>query len=255
MGCIEVVTETLSFKGTSTDALIFVPDASARAHCLGVFSHGYTSHKGSLLAWASKLGDGGLPVVLFDLPGHYLGNFSEVEDFHDFAHDAPGLFFDAYEKLEKAAGRGQAETIILGGHSLGALLSLKALGRFVGKKTLNVCVGLGMPGEGTHVYDTPFYRQVIDFRGSLVSKALGPQAVFPWVKREKESLCVSGATVYLLCGQDDLVVGVEGADRLKTHLEAQHNRVFLEKPRRLAHHEPEGAAVHIKRFLSERGLL
>src|SRR5687767_14992756 len=83
-----------------SNALLFWPESPTppTSHC-ALISHGYTSHKDSLLNWASRLAEERIPTVLFDLPGHYLGSFNEVERFEDFAGGAHLLFERAFEQL------------------------------------------------------------------------------------------------------------------------------------------------------------
>jgi hypothetical protein len=53
----------------------------------------------------------------------------------------------------------------------------------------------------------------------------------------------------LICGQDDLVVGVGGANVLKEILERNNNNVSILEPKKLSHHTPEAASGHLMSFL------
>lgn len=259
---VRIITTKVPFEDSVgkvwVDAFCFVPEKK-RSNALSVFTHGFTSHKGSILNWSLRLAEEGIPGILFDLPGHYLGCFTEVSDFENFTKKAPELFPSALEVLlSELHGVEKASTkLIIGGHSLGALLSLKALQEFSFNEyemVQAVCVGFGMPPQGvTHIFDTPFYKSTLAIRAQLVSPALNPDSVFPWIKTEKEKLSLTGRNVYLLTGEDDVVVGKDGTERLREQLSDLGNNVALEKPQKLAHHLPENAAPHIKKWLKDQG--
>ncbi len=238
-----------------THGLLFLP--ANDSHRLAIFCHGYTSHKGSLLSWATRLCEEGIACMIFDVPGHYLGNFSEVESFEEFKNSAHELFEDAWnEALEHLSSR--PKQVVLGGHSLGALLALKALDLpcFDLIECLGLGVGLGMPPkEVVHIFDTPFYKSTLLLRAQLVSPELHPDKVFTWIKEEKENLNLSQKRIHLLSGEDDMVVGQDGMERFAQRLEKYGNQVTMDKPKRLAHHVPENAASHIKSFLKGEGWL
>lgn len=251
---------------TQTNALVIVPGENAKkVNTIGLFTHGFTSHKASILNWPLRLAEDGIPCILFDLPGHYLGTFSEVHSFDAFKENAPLMFASAIESLKEVLDTNQIDfdcnpketKLIIGGHSLGALLSLMALEtdkirEFSTKQC--VAVGFGLPPQGvTHVFDTPFYRSTLKVRGQLVSPALNPDIIFPWIKEEKEKLDLMGEDIYLLTGEDDVVVGKDGTERLAAQLESAGNRVVVEKPKKLGHHLPENAAPHIRKYLRDLG--
>lgn len=254
----------LSYADQQVHALIFLPDPTKDVKpSLGVFTHGYTSHKASILSWPTRLAEEGMASILFDLPGHYLGGFSEVEDFESFKTDAPGLFFKALTELTTCFKQEfplQAQDIspeevnlVIGGHSLGALLSLLALnsGDFDEyKKKQSVCVGLGLPPEGvTHIFDTPFYKSTMNVRSQLVSPNLSPEQVFPWIKEVKETISMTSQKIHFITGQDDMVVSKDGSERMAEILIEKRNVVTVEKPTRLPHHQPELAASNLKKYL------
>ncbi len=253
---------TLPYKEQNTiikvNAFVFLP-TKKRVNGISLFTHGYTSLKSSILNWSLRLAEEGVAGVLFDLPGHYLGSFTEVSDFENFKSEAPQLFIRALEALRKTDSTidPNSTKLIIGGHSLGALLSLKAisLSELQEFHQRQVCaVGFGLPPQGvTHIFDTPFYKSTLAIRGQLVSPAIRPDIMFPWIKEEKEALSLSGESIYLLTGEDDVVVGKDGVERLKDQLESLGNQVTLEKPSKLAHHLPESAAPHLKKWLKDQG--
>lgn len=242
-----------------TNAFCFVPEEQKLERgikSVSVFTHGFTSHKGSILNWSLRLAEEGVPGILFDLPGHYLGGFTEVQSFENFTISAHKMFRAALEVLsEEVIINPSTTNLILGGHSLGALLSLKAMGEeSFGdyQKVQGICVGFGLPPQGvTHIFDTPFYKSTLAIRAQLVAPELKPENIFPWIKEEKEKLSLRDKDIFLLTGEDDVVVGKDGTERLQDQLETQGNRVTLEKPAKLAHHLPENAAPHIKKWLKD----
>lgn len=248
-------------KPSTTNAFCFIPDKAKLEKgikSVSLFTHGFTSHKGSILNWSLRLAEEGVPGILFDLPGHYLGGFTEVESFEKFASEAPLMFESALAVLKENITFLNSDTnLLLGGHSLGALLSLKALdlcdfSSF--SQVQAICVGFGLPPQGvTHIFDTPFYKSTLAIRAQLVSEAINPDVIFPWIKEEKENLSLTGHKVYLLTGEDDVVVGKDGSERLRDQLESLGNSVVLEKPAKLAHHLPESAAPHIKKWVKDSG--
>lgn len=259
-----VIVETieLPWEEDKTHALAFFPAAGKRvSKAMAIFAHGYTSHKASLLNWAARLCEEGMPALILDLPGHYLGNFSQVSSFEKFRDEAPSLFAKAHaqllERVENLHPSYKSNQCILGGHSLGALMALKALDLpyFSELDTQAICVGFGLPPKGkVHLFDTPFYKSTLAIRAQLVAPNLAPEKIFPWIKQEKEEMKITGQKIYFLTGKDDLVVGTDGTERLVQHLRQQDNQVELEKPTKLPHHQPELAAAHIKKYLKTQGL-
>ncbi len=253
-------------KILNTNALVMIPsDPAKMVDSIALFTHGYTSHKASILNWPLRLAEDGIPCILFDLPGHYLGTFTEVQSFEAFKQNAPLMFGSALDALDTCLkDQGIAfdlapkkKKLIVGGHSLGALLSILSLNTDKIQAYSNrqcVAVGFGLPPHGvTHVFDTPFYRSTLNVRGQLVSPALKPSVMFPWIKEEKEQFDFMGESIYLVTGEDDVVVGKDGTERLAEQLEALGNRVIMEKPAKLGHHLPENAAPHIRKFLKDLG--
>jgi len=248
----------LEYKNGHVGALIVRP-ADTLPTTVAVFTHGYTSHKGSLLNWVMRLSELNIASLVFDLPGHYLGTFSEIDSFDDFVKVGPSLFESGLKGLLKCIGKeAQDVNLILGGHSLGALMAIKAselpfLNTCL-KQSL-ICVGFGLPPEGvTHVFSTPFYKSTLDARSQLVSPHLGPDVILPWIKEQKKGLKISGKSIFLLTGEDDVVVGKNGTEELERVLKKNGNEVILLKPNKLAHHVPENAAPHIKKLVKDYGL-
>ena len=260
----------LECKSWRTNALLFLPDpANPIKQGLAIFCHGYTAHKGDLLTWASRLSEEGLPTLIFDIPGHYMGSFNEVESFEEFSSFSPLLFEEAYKALFQEFKElyplyehyldPTSLKLVLGGHSLGGLLALLAsklpLFQGITNKTL-IGVGLGMGlQKGEHVFQSSFFKSTINLRGQLVSKALAPDIVFPWIKNQKDLIELENQKIHLIVGEDDIVVPKDGPQRMKERLESQGNKVVITKPKRLSHHQPELAASYIKKVLKEEGLL
>ena len=219
-----------------------------------VFAHGYTANKADVLPWALRVAEQGIPAIIFDWPGHYLGGLNEVKNFADFTRSAHELFAVAFEKLLDVGKLAEGEQVILSGHSLGALLALKALKlpRFEGHRRLGVGVGIGLNNRvETHLFDTEFYQKTLAVRRQLVSPALDSDVMFPWIRDEKTLIDVRGERIHLIVGEDDMVVGRGGMQNFVQHLEAQGASVTSFEPKRLAHHEPTLAAPHLNAFLKQ----
>ncbi|MBK23096.1 MAG: hypothetical protein CME70_03740 [Halobacteriovorax sp.] len=247
----------LDYEGEKTNALAFIPSAKKpSAKALAVFSHGYSSHKGSILNWPTRLAEEGMPSVIFDLPGHYLGNFSEVKDFEKFKSASPELFIKAHEELKVLSGQ-SPESVVLGGHSMGAMLAMMSsnLGYFDNLKTTLLCVGLGrLPVGAKHLFNSPFYKSTLNLRAQLVCDELHPEKVFPWINEVKTNIVLSNKRIHFITGADDVVVGEGGSERMADELTKQGNTVTLDKPVKLPHHLPEQAAGFIKKFLKSEKL-
>ncbi|WP_164848213.1 alpha/beta fold hydrolase [Halobacteriovorax sp. HLS] len=265
---IKIIKSKLSYLDQTINAMVFIPSEDRPlAKSIAVFTHGYTSHKASILSWCTRLAEEGVANIVFDLPGHYLGSYNEVSNFEMFTSEAPKLFIQAKGHLEEVIGEQSLELqkhftsihikTVLGGHSLGALLSLIALeGDFFSpERTQSVCVGLGMPPEGvTHIFDTPFYKSTLNVRRQLVSSAISPEKIFPWIKERKEKLKLSGRRIHFITGSDDVVVGKEGSEIMRDYL-IKDNEVTVDRPNKIPHHMPELAAPHIKKYLKDQGLI
>lgn len=258
---MEVIPLLVPFENSTTHGLAFLPKVYEREDLvLSVFAHGYTSHKGSLLTWASKLCDEGLPILLLDLPGHRLGHFGEVESFEQFIEFTPRLFEQGLDLLEELMlsrwqGKGLRRAVV-GGHSLGGLFSLMidfdALSsRFA--DVYNICVGLGLaPKETNHIFETPLFAATIQLRGQLVAPSILPEVVFPWIKNFKANFFPRGIRAHFLIGSDDVVVPGDGCQRFVNQLLASGNEVSIETVRKLPHHQPELASSFLKKLYLEK---
>jgi hypothetical protein len=258
-----IKTELNWLEGKTVQGFAFIPDPSIELKpSLGLMTHGYTSHKGSILNWATRLAEEGMASLLFDLPGHYLGSFTEVTDLKVFQNNAHCLFSDAYIALKDCLKEArpldehllESASVVTMGHSLGGLLALKALKlpQFQNLSRQAIAVGLGMAPIGqTHLFNSAFYKSTLHIRSQLVSPALHPDIVFPWIKKEKDELVLGQEKIHLITGLDDLVVGDDGTERLQEHLIQQENHVTIERPTKLPHHQPEMGAGHVKKFLKK----
>lgn len=256
-----VVPIELSLPYFQVNALAFLPSPEKTVKSeWAIFSHGYTSHKGDCLNWASRLVESGVPAVIFDQPGHYLGSFHEVNSWEDFRDHAHELFGEAYQRLEslmETQRSGQfpkPRAVILGGHSLGAFTATKALELpvFQNIEKVAVLVGIGIgQRQATHLFETAFYEKTLSIRRQLVSPHLDSKVVFSWLKNSKENLSISGYRIHLITGEDDVVVGKGGLDAFIEVLERNGNAVTFEVPKRLPHHEPSAATPHLYAFLKD----
>lgn len=248
---MQILKDKIEYNSSiKTDALIFIPDENQKKEPLiAIFTHGYTSEKSSILNWGIRLAEIGVTVVIFDLPGHYLANFSDVDSFEEFKNSAHLMFIRGLSLVEHLHDN---PYVIFGGHSLGALLAIKAIAEFANPKSEALCIGLGMaPVNVVHLFDTPFYKETLLVRTQLVSPALHPDLVFPWIKDEKLQLAIQGAKIHLISGADDMVVGANGAQRLMLKLIENNNRVTMDEPSKLPHHEPNMAALYIKKYVRQ----
>lgn len=239
---ITITKLNLKHRSFFVNALLFRDHQLDNSKKVAIFTHGYTAHKGQLVTWAQKLASSKIPTIIFDLPGHYLGSFNEVEHFNEFKNHVHELFFVARNELPAAP------QLILGGHSLGAWLSLKALTdpHFKDVETLNICVGLGLPDpKKPHPFKSPFYLETMELYSQLVSPALSVTAVLEWIYESRNEVPLMNRKIHLLCGEDDFIVGNLGAERLQELLTRSGNHVDLLKLKHLPHNNPEmaGAAV------------
>lgn len=235
----------LDMKSFKVQALSFIPKNPKALRAL--FTHGYTSSKTSILSWAQRLSGMGIPTIIFDQPGHFLGSFEDISSFEDFQNH----FYKLYELADKTLLDLldiEAQDIIIGGHSLGALSTLKALETdyFTKFKKFSLLVGFGLPEEGRpHLFETKLYEETLEVRRGLVSKQIPPEKVFPWIWQQKKELSLFNHQIHILNGQDDLVVGTKGTKEIESLLTSLGNQVVLIEPKKLPHHEPGLAASHI----------
>lgn len=243
---------TLSLSWCQTQALAFIPEGTPRSE-RAIYSHGYTANKADCLPWAVRAAEAGMPALIFDWPGHYLGGLNEVENFEDFKNHAHEIFATGWQALDGLIAT-PATHVVLGGHSLGALLSIKALAlpTFAPFKRLAVALGIGLNTTAeTHIFDTTFYQKTLNVRRQLVSPALDSDNVFPWIRDEKENLTIRGERIHLITGADDLVVGDGGMENFARILREHGNNVTTFVPTKMAHHEPTVGAPHLHAFLKQ----
>ena len=262
---MKILKDYLPYSDQKTNVMYFLPDLTEEVKpTFVVMTHGYTADKSSIINWAIRLSEVGVSCALFDIPGHYQGNYSEVHDFEHFKSHAHELFFEAFKGLTSAFKEEfplnehflepSNMKLALAGHSLGAMLSLKAatMKEFESFDKRIIGVGFGMaPKEVVHLFDTPFYKSTLKVREQLVSPELKPDNVFPWIKEEKSTIQITGQTIHLISGEDDLVVGSDGMERFMESLTGKGNTVTMEKPTKLPHHEPSYGASHVKKYLKK----
>ncbi len=66
---------------------------------------------------------------------------------------------------------------------------------------------------------------------------------------------ISGHRIHFITGEDDLVVGKDGSERLAKILESHGNQVTVERPTKLGHHLPELAAGYVKKYVKSEGII
>ena len=259
---VKVITTELSLPFFQVNALAFLPSTEGKAQIKSewaFFTHGYTSHKGDCLNWATRLVESGVPCLIFDQPGHFLGSFNEVSSWEDFKNHAHELFGEAYTRLEALMAANlqpgsypSPRAVILGGHSLGAFTSALALELPVFQSLQRVGVGIGIgigQHQATHLFETAFYEKTLNIRRQLVAPELDAKTVFAWLKSSKQSMTVSNQRIHLITGEDDIVVGNGGMEAYVSVLESNNNSVTFDRPKKLPHHEPGAAAPHLYSFL------
>lgn len=258
----KVIPIEISLPWFEVNAFAFIPSKDATIRCeWAIFTHGYTSHKGDCLNWASRLVEIGVPCLIFDQPGHYLGSFKEVKSWEDFRDHVHKIFPEALQRLndllENHIGTGQfpiIKNLILGGHSLGAFTAIKAmeLPQFSHLNRIATAIGIGIgQRQAMHLFETAFYEKTLSLRRQLVSPCLDSKVVFSWLKQEKENLTISNQRIHLITGEDDVVVGGGGVEAFVEVLEKNGNIVTFDRPKKLPHHEPGLATPHLFAFLKE----
>lgn len=229
----------------------FIVNPKAHGNTMACITHGYTSHKGQLLNWATRLAQEGVYTGIFDLPGHYLGSFNEVHNFHEFSEHAQDLFFEFIKIMTSFAKRDYSQ-LVLSGHSLGGLLALKA-SEHQGLKSYSkiiIPVAIGLDHSDTdHIFQSNFYKSTLEIRQQLVSESLNPQNIFPWIKKEKETLGIMSERIHIISGSDDVVAPSRTVETLRSHLQLNNNIVTTDILGHLPHHLPEIASPHICSFL------
>lgn len=253
---VKIITKTITNEYFTYNAMSFLADEESKntsTNTFAVFSHGYTASKSDLINWATRLSGAGIHVCIFDLPGHHLGSYNEVRSFEEFTDHAQDCFIDAFNLLVEQAGS-PCKRLVLGGHSLGALLAIKALDapEFASYSPLGVGVGLGISQHATtHLFESSFYQKTLNIRRQLVHKSIDSMEMFTWIKEEKLQLSLTGQRIHLITGKDDIVVEAGGMHELGDLLESRGNTVSRNEPNRLPHNNPELAGSHIFSFLKK----
>ncbi len=255
---MEILKGILKLRKWKVEYFICSPSKSNIEYkSLMAITHGYTSHKGSLISWMFKLKDLGIPSILFDLPGHYLGSFNEIESFSEFKQYSHHLFPAAIKEITKRLRVSSTPNIILGGHSLGALLSIKAL-NLIGQEhnASSLSVGIGFSYSKTkskHILETPFFSQGLKNYEQLVSPKLCSKNIFPWIAAEKENIEITNKRVHIISGENDFIIN-DGAIQFANHLRSKNNNITTKIVKNLPHHQPELAIGHIKQFIQSENL-
>ena len=247
----------LSLREWKVEAFCFLPTTSQPVSSLAVFTHGYTAHKGTILNWGVQLASKNIPTIIFDLPGHYLGSFNEVLDFAEYDQFVHQFFAEAFNYLLQEVNDSTVQNVIIGGHSMGALMSLRAstLQCFNKFNRIIIPVGYGISSQGkSHPLQEPFFKPFLKIRQQLVSPALAPAVVLPWLETTKRSIICTGEVIHIISGTDDVIITADAANRIITHL-GKNNTVTYDLPSRLPHHQPELAIKYILRFLKKNLLL
>jgi hypothetical protein len=249
---VKLIKKTLTNEHFTFNSMLFLPSQKSEIRTeWALLTHGYTASKSDCLNWAQRLSEAGIPTIIFDLPGHHLGSYNEVKSFEEFRDHVLSCFETCFELLQNHISS-KCSHLIFGGHSLGALLAIKALKLSTIKpnKKLAIGVGIGIGQHKTaHLFETSFYEKTLNIRRQLVDENIDSDLVFPWIKQEKLDLDIENERIHLITGLDDVVVGKGGLEVLKSKLEAKNNNVTFMEPRKLPHHEPAIAATHIYNFL------
>lgn len=247
---VKLEKRTLENQYFKFNSMVFRPEIPS--HTIALFTHGYTASKNDCLNWAQRLSENGITTVIFDLPGHHLGSFNSVGSFQDFKEHAYECFDTAFKFACEINPR--VDKVILGGHSLGALLALHAtqLRCFSALERIAVCVGIGISQhKATHLFETSFYEKTLNIRRQLVDEHIDADLIFPWIKEAKHNLKLTNTRIHMITGADDVVVGAGGMQALVELLTQQGNNVSSVEPKRLPHHEPSLAATHIFNYLKK----
>jgi hypothetical protein len=267
---LELSTEHLLVNG-----LLFLPGSTEKVvPYFALMTHGFTSHKGSILNWAQRLCAQGICSLVFDLPGHYLGNFHDVPSFEIFKKETLQLYSEGLKKIQFWGNHffpletdifnpylnSQHHLFILG-HSLGALMGLRVLSEKIFHDIKITYVGVGLSFSfsddisGTsHILETDFYKKTLMVREQLVHPVLQPKVVFPWIKSTKEKIIshITGQEIYLITGEDDVVATPKQVEHLGKSLQENGNWVKVIVEKKLSHHLPENAARMIAQIAKEK---
>ncbi len=244
MGSYKLHQVKLKLFEWQVEALIFLPPSwqqkSFSRVCIA--THGYTADKSSLLQWGIHLAKREIPTIIFDLPGHYLGSFNEVNEFNLFTQHVHQLFINAYHAISSLLNT--TPKIILAGHSLGSYLALKASELPVLKPlcTKIIVVGYGI-NQGTHPLLKSFFRPLIEMRAPLVSPAIAPEKLLKWLEQEKNQVICTNQNIQFITGENDVII-TPHATKQAAKLLASRNQIEMLFPRNLPHNQPELAYPH-----------
>jgi hypothetical protein len=247
---IDLQRTSLTLPWCEVNAFTLIPTENIKPQW-AIFTHGYTANKNDCLNWAVRLAESGVPVLIYDQPGHYLGSFNDVTSLDEFKNHFHELMYEGFKKLSELVLT-PCEGLILGGHSLGAMSALKAmeLPAFKDQDKIAILVGMGLNLTAeTHIFDTTFYQKTLSIRKQLVSPVISPEVIFPWIRDQKKDIKITGQRIHLIVGADDVVVGKGGMDYFKNILETLGNTVTSYEPGKMAHHEPQNASPHVYAFL------
>lgn len=248
--------KVLRLQKWKVEAFFFLPTEIKSFETVALFTHGYTADKSTLLNWGVQLSNRNIPTVLFDLPGHYLGSFNEVDSFQEFNQHVHRLYESAMKEFEQLIPSEKIENVVIGGHSLGGLISLRASELKIFKKLQRwiIPVGYGIAKEGNHPLLSNFFQPFLKVRKELVSSAIAPEIVLPWIESNKSSVQCKDERIHLISGKDDVITTADAAQRAVSLL-GQHNNVSSDFPDHLPHHLPELAIRNILQFLRKNSLL
>jgi len=245
--------QILDLNHFAVNSLLFIPKPEIKINCYAIFTHGYTGHKGDILTWGQRLADCGITVLLFDLPGHFLGSFNDVPSFTDFKVNAYKLFDKAitYFNIQ------QNDKLIIGGHSLGAFLALQSLNYncFNQYQTICICVGLGIQQQAKSLSEhNSIFHNMLKERSNLISKNLAPQKMFTWFYDRINSLSIYNQKIFLISGTNDFLIQENHISNLQNTLSI-NNQVTVIRPDNLPHHCPDRAVIHIRKLLKTIGYI
>lgn len=238
--------QSLKSGPLSVSSSLFIPKTLKFSFSV-IMTHGYTTCREQLVMPAMRLCQAGIPVFIFDLPGHFASSLNDLNSFEDFKNFTPHLFHIALKEIEKT--KIETDHFVFGGHSLGGLLSLLAPGH---KRLISrFAIGVGAYPKGEHPYQHSFFREMIELRSQMVSRFISPQVIFDWLSEEKEKLLISNEKIQIINGEDDFIATEKATMRMKNLLEAKGNTVDLQRPKTLPHHRPDLIGPHLFKYLKK----